>query len=55
MTRGHKQLDANKGSKAKGFTNQKASLKRDKFPPRRTRQRTNHLEKDYWYKGKPHI
>ena len=46
---------ADKGSKGKTVIVQKEYERKDKFPACSICQRTNHLEKDCWYKEKPHI
>ena len=46
---------ADKGSKGKGVMRQQEPGKKNRFPPCNICQRTNHLEKDCWYKGKPQI
>jgi len=41
--------------KGKCVMTDKDSGKKNKFPPYKICQRTNHLEKNWWFKGKPQI
>ena len=51
----YKQFYQNNGGKGKGIMVEKATVRKDKGSFCRICQRTSHLEKDCWYKGKPQI